>query len=313
MARDLFTPRQPRGLAEYQIAGLLWLDQHLQGTFTFPQTPTVSLKLKTKSGTPSFTVRPDACKPILSVEIYYTQHGQLEGEQDDRENTKSRFWRHAFAKQDGDSWSADLPLINTDKPLWVYANVLYPLDAPRIRCRLLLQPLFRRRPLICRPCCKRHTPGQLQAAGVVPTLKPTLVIETFQGDWEKEWFTYRREDWARRTHKVYDEQWQAPPKAKLALEVRSARRNSLVVGLDQYAAVVPLEGDSAWHPIELAQADFLDAAGDSIPHWASIAELRLGSKETLRSQSKDEDIRRTVGADWDGAKPEFRNLRWIVE
>ena len=80
-------------------------------------------------------------------------------------------------------------------------------------------------------------------------LKPSLVIETFEGDWEKEWFTYKPEDWARQTHKVYDEQWKAPTGAKLAFEVRSARRNKLVVGIDQYAAEVQLEGNSAWHPV----------------------------------------------------------------
>ncbi|MDA3923310.1 MAG: hypothetical protein PF904_01255 [Kiritimatiellae bacterium] len=30
----------------------------------------------------------------------------------------------------GDSWSADLPLLDTKRPLWVYANVHYSLEKP---------------------------------------------------------------------------------------------------------------------------------------------------------------------------------------
>lgn len=298
--------------AEYQIAGLLWFDQHLKNTFTFPQTPQTSLMLKTNNKVPSFTVRPDAGKPIRSVDIYYTQHGQMEGEKNDRDNTVSRFWRHAVTTQNGHGWTADLPLINTDKPLWVYANVLYPLDASESGAgyyySLYAAEVFNLSSLV-----QTATPDQLKAAGVMATLKPSRMIETCEGDWEKEWFTYKPEDWARRTHKLYDEQWQAPTDAKLAFEVRSAQRNRLVVGIDQYATEVQLEGNSVWQPVELTPADFLDAAGDTIQAWAGVKQLRLGAKETLRSTHRGEEQKRTLGADWNGTKPEFRNLRWIME
>ncbi len=298
--------------AEYQIAGLLWFDQYLRSTFTFPQTPETTLVLKTESGVPSFTVRPDAGKPILSVDIYYTQHGQLEGEKDDRENTKSRFWRHALAERNGDCWTADLPVSDTDKPLWVYANVLYPLDAPVIGAGYYYS-LYTAETFNLSSMVQIVTPDELKASGVRATLKPSLLIEAFEVDWEKEWFTYKPEDWARRTHKIYDEQWQAPAGAKLAFEVRSARRNKLVVGIDEYAAEVQLEGNSTWQPVVLTEADFRDAAGDSLQEWEGVKELRLGSKETLRSKSNGKDQKRTLGADWEGAAPEFRNLRWVAE
>ncbi len=264
--------------AEYQITGLLWFDQHLKGIFSFPKTPTTSLELATKNQVPSFTVHPDACQPVLSVDIYYTQHGQMEGEAHDRENTISRFWRHAHAKQQGDLWSADLPLISTQKPLWVYANVLYPLEDPETGAGYYYSR-YTAETFNLSSMLHIVTPDQLKAAGVMATLKPTRVIETFEDGWEKEWFTYSPKDWARRTHKVYDEQWQAPTNAKLAMEVRSDRRNKLVVGIDQYAAEVRLLGDSAWHPLELKKADFLDAAGNPIPQWTGIRELRSAPKK----------------------------------
>lgn len=298
--------------SEYQVAGLLWLDQHLKGTFSFPQTPKSSLNLKTKNAVPFFTVTPDASKPIVSVDIYYTQQGQNEGERNNHENTMNRFWRHATAKKRGNTWAAYLPLISTDKPLWVYANVVYALDRPVTGAGYYYSP-YTAQTFNLSSTMQVATPGRLKAAAVRATLKPSLVIETFEGDWEKQWFTYRPEDWARRTHKLYDEQWQAPPSAKLAFEVRSAQPNKLVVGIDQYAAEVQLGGGSKWQRIVLAQGDFRNTAGAATLEWTGIKELRLGARETLRSNENGVQETRVLGDEWQGAKPEFRNLRWITE
>lgn len=298
--------------AQYQVAGLLWFDQYLKGSFTFPQIPQTALKLNAKDGVPTFTVYPDASKPILSVDIYYTQQGQKEGEKENRDNTINRFWHHAAAKQKGNTWSANLPLLSTDKPLWVYANVIYPLDEPVTGAGYYYSP-YTAETFNLSSMIQMVTPNQLKAAGVRATVKPSLVIETFEGDWEKEWFTYKPEDWARRTHKIHDDQWKAPAGAKLAFEVRSAKPNKLVVGIDQYAAEVQLAGNSEWHPIVLTQGDFRNAAGAATIEWAGIKELRLGAKETLRSKNNGEEQKLTLGTNWQGAKPEFRNLRWITE
>lgn len=45
-------------------------------------------------------------------------------------HTTNRFWHSAKATRAGNSRSAELPLMTIDKPLWVYANVLYALDQP---------------------------------------------------------------------------------------------------------------------------------------------------------------------------------------
>jgi len=297
---------------EYQAVGLLWLDQYLKGSFTLPQTPQSSLNLKTKNAVPFFTVTPDASKPIVSVDIYYTQQGQNEGENNDHENTINRFWRNADAKKSGNTWVAQLPIFSTDKPLWVYANVLYPLDHPVTGAGYYYSS-YTTETFNLSSMMQMTTPGQLKAAGVCATLKPSLMIETFEDDWEKEWFTYKPEDWARRTHKIYDEQWQAPPNAKLMFEVRSAKPNKLIVGIDRYAAEIQLAGNSEWQPVVLTQGDFCSAAGVASLEWTGIRELRLGAMETLRSKNNSEEQKLTLGANWQGVKPDFRNLHWITE
>jgi hypothetical protein len=157
------------------------------------------------------------------------------------------------------------------------------------------------------------TPQQLRDAGVHATLRPSLMIETFEGDWEKEWFTYRPEDWARKTHKLYDSQWQAPAHANLAFEVHSEKPNTLVVGLDTYASEVSLTADTPWQSIVLSPDDFHDAAGDALEDWTGLRELRLGAQDTLRGAMNGEDTRRTLGAEWQGHAPKFRNLRWVTD
>ncbi|MGY8653616.1 MAG: dienelactone hydrolase family protein [Verrucomicrobiia bacterium] len=297
--------------AEYEVASLLWFDEHLKGTFSHPKTPGLELNLKTVNGIPIVSVSPDSAKPILSVDVFYTQHGQLAGEKNNHGNTMNRHWRHASTVRNGGKWTASLPLTSTDKPLWVYANVSYPLDSPVTGAGYYYRA-YTAKTFNLSSQMRAATPAQLKAAAVKATLKPSTIIETFEPGWEKEWFTYRAEEWGRRTHKIYDEQWQAPKGARLALRVRSEKRNKMVIGVDGFANQIILIGDNAWQEIMLTPADFKDAEGRSLANWDGSMELRLLAAETLRSNRRGADRKsRKLGGPWQGAKPAFQNLRWI--
>jgi len=294
--------------AECEVATQLWFDQVLMKTFATPKTPEVSLDLKTQSGVPSFTVKPDASAPVQSVDIFYTQQGQMDGQNDDTKNTINRFWHHATATTQGDAWTARLPVFSADRPLWVYANVSYPLEKSvsgvGYYYRAYTATNFNLSSLM-----QVATAADLKAAGVKATLQPSLMIETFDGDWQKEWFTYKPENWARNTHKIYDPQWRAPATAKLALDVRAAQSNQLVVGLDEYAAEIILVGGTEWQSVLLVPADFHNADGNTLAGWSGLKELRLGAQEMLRA--KNEGAKSvSIGVEWKGAAPEFCNLRW---
>jgi len=295
--------------AEYQVAGPLWFDQYLKGTFCYPKTPETTLELKTADGVPAFSVDPDFSKPILAVDIYYTQQGQPEGEKNDMDKTKNRFWHHAAATQSGKTWTAKLPVLSTNKPLWGYANVIYSLDAPVSGAGYYYAP-YTATTFNLSSNLHVATPEQLTEGGVKATARPSLIIETFEGDWEKEWFTYKPDDWARRTHKIYDDQWQAPPEANLAFEIRSAKSNKMVVGLDGFAAEVALEGGGQWQIITLSPSEFQDVEGNPLAGWENIKELRIGATETLRASGRGPRKSRVIGGIWQGPKPNFRNLRW---
>jgi len=298
--------------AQYEVAGPLWFDQFLKGMFCYPNAPETALELKTDDRVPVFSVTPDPSQTIVGVDIYYTQQGRMEGEENDHDNTKNRFWHHASAIQHNKTWTARLPLLGTDKPLWVYANVVYPLETPVEGAGYYYRPYVAERFNLS---STMHTvsPEQLKAAEVQATLEPSLVIETFEDDWQKEWFTYQPEDWGRRTHKIYDDRWKAPAGATLAFDVRAAKANKMVVGIDGFAAEIAIEGGSQWQNVRLSPAEFRNLDGMSLPNWYEVKELRLGPTETLRANGRGGTESRVLGASWQGPQPEFRNLRWISE
>lgn len=297
-------------LGQSEVTGLLWFDQYLKGTFIYPETPESSLELKTKSGVPVFTVNPDPMKQILDVDVYYTQQGEVVGNSTDRENRINRFWHHAKARKKGGKWIADLPLLNTDRPLWAYANINYALDE-KVSGAGYYYGIYSVESFNISTLVHMHTPEELRAARVKKTMTSLLLIENFKGDWEKEWFTYKPEFWSRRTHKVYNNKWKAPENAKLFFEVRSKEPNKMVVGIDKYATEIQLSGGAKWQRIMLSPKDFQNALGEFLPAWTGIMELRLGTKETLREKIDFENKKLDLGAEWTGEEPEFRKLQWI--
>ena len=292
--------------AEYEVATQVWMDRYLKGEGVVPETPWTQLNLKTSDGVPEISIRPDTAKPVLGVEVYYTREGQMVGAKDDFINTKNRFWYYAPAQKVDGVWKAKLPLCGLEKPLWVYANVIYGLDKPIQGAGYYARAYSADRFVISSPP-QIFSNKQLQDAGVKATRQPSLLIENFEGDWKKQWFAYKPEEWAISTHKIYTEEWKAPSGSHLAFEVRSAQPNKLAIGLSDAGAEVALQGGQVWQTVVLDPAHFLNAANEPLKDWTTIKELRLGAQETLRGKSTKE-----LGGKWQGPPPEFRNLRWIV-
>jgi hypothetical protein len=200
-----------------------------------------------------------------------------------------------------------VPILSRDKPLWVYANVVYLLDEPVSGAGyyygLYSTDLFNLSSLMA-----AVTPEQLASAGVKATLAPSRLVEDFQTDWEKEWYSYKPADWARTTRKIFDPHYAAPAGARLALAVQSAQANKLVVGVDAYAAEVQLKGGPNGQSVVLSLGDFKNAQGEPLADWTGIKELRLGATETLKAKSGGEPVK--LGGKWQGEKPVFQTLRW---
>ncbi|QDT40148.1 Alpha/beta hydrolase family protein [Gimesia alba] len=294
---------------DYEVATLLWMDQHLKNSFSFPQTPKTTLSLKTEDGVPHFKVQPDRSRPVLSVDIFYTQQGKMNERPQNRLETMHRFWRHAPATKADGVWTAALPLGNVEQPLWVYANVRYPLDEPVSGAGYYYRP-YTTKSFNVSSLLTQVAPAQLRDAGVRVTLEPTLLIEDFQGDWQKEWFNYRPDEWTLITHKLNDAIWKAPKQAQLALKVRAAEANRLVIVIDGYAAEVELKGGTDWQTVVLKPDEFQNLDGAPLPNWEGIRQLKLTYAERLQPMRRSKTKPRIVGKNWRGPAPEFRELRW---
>ena len=301
--------RNHQDSAEYEVATLLWFDQYLKRDFEFPQTPAAGLTLTTEDGVPTFRVRPDRSKPIVAVDVFYTQQGRANESPQDRLNTMHRFWHHAQAVETDDAWIASLPVGTTDKPLWVYANVLYDLEPPVSGAGYYYR-IYTAKSFNLSSLLTTVPSADLRNAGVKATLKPSLRVEDFQGDWQEEWFTYKPDVWAMTTHKLHADLWKAPKNAKLTLSVKAEEKNRLVVMIDEYAAEVPITGGDEWQDVVLSPGDFHDVTGQARESWDGIYQLKLSPAERLRGGRGQQVESRIVGGNWRGADPQFRDLRW---
>ncbi len=295
----------------YEVATQLWFDQHLKGVFKMPKTPELRLTL-TKGKPPVATVRVDPSKPVEFVDVFYTQHGQVDGEKNDATNTKNRFWHHASIPLGKGKSAAHVHLPSVDKPLWVYANVRYQLEKP-VTGAGYYYGSYTANFFNLSSLMKTVSSVELKKAGVVSTLKPSLLIEDFKGDWKKEWFTYKVDKWGIKTHKPYSPVWSPPENGRLCFEVRAQMENQLIVGMDGYATELALPGQNQWKAVTLSANDFKDAALKPLANWNGVKELRFDEAETLRPSRGSMAKPRRLGGQWRGKAPEFRNLRWVAE
>jgi hypothetical protein len=205
---------------------------------------------------------------------------------------------------------ANLPLSDDNKTLWAYANVRYKLDEPITGAgyyyRIYTVDNFN----LSSPI-KEATPEQLKAAVVKVTEKPSLLIEDFKGDWQKDWFAYKPEKWELATHKIYSNKWKAPEKASLEFEVRCVESNVLVVSLDAYAKEIQIHGGDTWQKINLSPNDFINANGEILKNWKNVKEFKWSANQSFREKAEGQTQTMDLGTEGKGEKPEFRKLRWI--
>jgi hypothetical protein len=295
--------------APYEVGTQIWFDHHLKGLRRVPMTPQLNLTLPDgKLPTASLTV--DESEEISSVDFFYTQQGQSDGEKDNTMNTRNRFWHHSPAVKGAGKWNAQLPIFSLDNPLWVYANVHYKLKKP-IEGAGYYYGRYKADSYNLSSLMKVTDAAELQSSGVVASLRRDMEIEDFKGEWKKEWFTYKAEKWGVKTHKIYHPMWLAPREAKISIDVKCETPNQLIIGIDGYAAEVSLSGKNQWQTVMFSAGDFKDALNNPLQNWIGIRELRLDCEENLRPPKGSESKSRKVGAEWKGKKPEFRKLQWI--
>lgn len=303
-----------RHVEAHDACCILWFEQWLKGRFTFPRTPELAVKLDAADGVPSAAVTPDASKPIERVDVYYSVDPHV----------LTRFWRDARAERQGERWVAACPILSTDQPLFVLANVTYKLDLAirRPRTGQPYEPFFTISSRLA-----TFPPEAPAKAGVKATDKPSLLIDDFSRDWH-DWYQLEWRNpfhWQAVTRKLKDPKWRGPDGARLLLDVRSPKGNQLIFVFNfndwgafpgepqgTFAAVKALKASDDWQTLSVAVEDLVPAEKPSRgkpwrpTNWRTVTELGLRSRVTL---SRNADAPELIEQKWEGPR-EFRNLRW---
>ena len=306
LQRFVFAPHfNHRFYPEQQVARILWMDQHLKGGLKLPETPASELKLKP---VPVLRVTPSKRLPVNRVDIYYSVDP----------DARSRFWRDAQAKQNDNTWSAKLPLMDLNQPLFAFANVYYQLPNPSAL------PRNQQIEEVCISSLLHEAkPEALEGAGVKTSSRTERIIDDFRRGFH-DWYTINgnhRPLWQYWTRKVTDPKWRGPKDAKLALTIQSEQPNVLGIVLHEntwrryrgkkrtYVAEVNLKGGKA-ETVTLDFGDFKNVTdGVLLKSWDELDELGFVAKTTIRGAKPIE-----VAADpWQGPKPVFKRLEWQLK
>ena len=262
----------------FAVTRPLWLDQHLKGAFTFPPMPGSRLFL---DEVPRFVVTPSSSQPIEKVEIMYSVDP----------DPRARFWRTAKGGREGDSWSAELPILSVEQPLFAFANIHYRLEKP-------VEVQFARPTSVFAISSMLHTaaPGELREKGARATDNPSRLVDDFSRGF-RDWYRLSADTphhWQLWTRKIADPKWRGGAGERLTFEVKTEKPNRLVVIITENffrgyrgsrkgesVAVVELPGGSGWHEVSLAVGEFIhQKSSKRLVSW-DVADLLDDGARTL--------------------------------
>ena len=261
-----------------EAARFLWFDAHLKGSFEYPAAPAIELDLNTADGIPVATVIPDSKSKleIASVDVYYTR----DGNNDFYLGYQSRIWHYAKSVKSGSGYTARIPLIDRQAPLWVYADVNYRLPGDNDVYNFpTATDVF-----VCSTQMPMIDYEALQAANVrFAPFEKTSVVEHFHDDWDKEWFSRRAGlDYA--SFKLLDPRLRIPPQAKLVVGFEGEGIKIVHVSIGDYSTSVPIK--DGMNEIELFPFQLIDSKTQaSIVDWRSVFNDRPTIRLSIHGKS----------------------------
>lgn len=301
-----------RHVNESAFAGRYFFDCVLKEKGAFPSTPKLEVDLQTTDGVPVATVTPCRPEAVQKVDVFYSvdPHGI------------TRFWRSAEVTRAGANWVAHCPITSTKLPLFVIANVHYPLDQ-----KILGAPSAQQQPAtyLVSSWQLDFDPVDLVTAGVQATDPPErMIVKDFNG-WH-DWYRLNPDNPHHHqavTRKIKDPKWRGPDGTALAVDVLSPQGGELVLtfgmaawscyaGVPQgnYFATKPLQASADWQTVEFEPADLEpldDRTRKGLASWRYLTEL--GIVAAIRERNDGKEVVRAGGL-WPQDR-QFRNLRWV--
>ena len=301
--RYSFTPHMNhRFTPEFAVTRPLWFDQYLKTGFSFPNTPDSHLILATDDHVPELQVTPDSPQAVDGVLIYYSVDP----------DPRARFWRSAEARKTGPTWTASLPILAVDQPLFAFANVVY--KSKQVASEPYARPTEQ---FAISSMLHTAVPDRLKTAEVKATDEPSLLIDDFTHGW-RDWYTLSPDNphhWEFSTRKLTDPKWQGQAGQRLTIDVQSEQPNEWVVVLtenffrsyrgksQEFVAVVNLNGGADMQSLSLEPNDFKSSDGEALSSWKNVDLLSL--------RAYYEKGGKLLGSKtWAGDQPKLRKLWW---
>lgn len=302
-----------------------WMRHHLKGDIDFPETSDSELEWSSDDGVPRFRVFPDSSTSfsIVSVDVYYGT---------DRDS-RTRFWRHAEAIDQGSHWEAALPVFDVEEMMVAHAVITYdvgfsqdvPFGSPTEHLTI---------------ASKVHTyypsgvdddyslpddldtaihqihvldPDALLASGVKETAEISEAIDDPSASHGfRDWFVINGSNsqaWQFHTRKISDICYRGGVGATFQFDLTADAENTLVVRLvaddwnggssNTYMAYVPIT--IGLNEVELELSDFKLADGTTeLGAWSQAKFIGFGAEQTFN-----------LGASaWTGSVPTIAQLSW---
>ena len=301
--RYAFTPHtNHRFTPEFAVTRRLWFDQYLKASFAFPATPGSKLMLATDDHVPRLQVVPDSSQTGADVHVYYSVDP----------DPRARFWRSADVEKTDACWTARLPILSADQPLFVFANVRYGLKKTASEPYAHPAEHFAMSSLL-----HAATPDELTRAAVTATDTPSALIDDFSHGYQ-DWYLLSADNphhWEYSTRKITDPKWRGQPGQRLTLDVEAEQPNDLIVVLtenlfrpyrgrsQEFVAVVNLNGGAGTQSVSLDPADFKTIDGEAMSSWKNV--------DLLSVRAYYEQAGTMLGSkNWAGGQPKLQKLWW---
>jgi dienelactone hydrolase len=299
--RFAFTPHMNHRMTpEFAVTRFLWFDHYLKGNAPIPETPRVSLSMSAPDGIPGLRVVPDPAKSPVSVQVYYSQDA----------DPRARFWRSAEVHRDGNVWTAALPVMSKELPLFAFANVTYSMAARDADPWAPQTDIY--------TISSELQYAQLKTLpGIKATEVPDAVIDDFTHNW-RDWFVLNPgnpDHWEYSTRKINDPKWQGNNN-NLSLTAVTEKPNTLILLLTEnlfrpyrgttkeYVTAIKLTGGDTPQTITLKRSDFKAEDGSTLKDWHLLDLL------TLRGYYETQAGKLIGSKTWAGRPVVFRKLWW---
>ena len=210
-----------RHIAKSAFTRYRFFDVFLKGEGTFPKRPELSVNLKTANGIPIASVSPHDVGQVQNVQIFYSINP----------HSLTRFWRRAATAKHRNNWVAHLPILSTDMPLFVMANVEYPQPQQLIGSRHMGNSPDN---FLVSTWETIIDPPALKTAGVRAIDRPDRIIQRSFDDWG-DWYQVR---WSNHQHavagtrKLTDPKWRGPDGATLSIDVKDPQGGYFLMAFD---------------------------------------------------------------------------------